>query len=189
MGLYMKYEHPTEGHIAIEGIDRWCRDLGVDVNGMDYFILGWKLGAQSMVSITQDEFVNGLSRLECHSIKETRHSFPAWRAEIDSSVGTGAHKALYRWTFNFIKDPAQKSLDVDLAVMALPMLLSSNPHTQPFIHYLQQDSGISVINRDQWTSFYEFCHVIPADCTDYDELAAWPTLLDEYVRWRQQGHA
>lgn len=30
---------------------------------------------------------------------------------------------------------------------------------------------------------------VAADCSNYDESAAWPLLLDNYVEWRRKGDA
>ena len=37
------------------------------------------------------------------------------------------------------------------------------------------------MNRDEWRQFFDFAFTIDADCTNYEEAAAWPVLLDDYV--------
>jgi len=40
-----------------------------------------------------------------------------------------------------------------------------------------------VISGDQWNSFFEFSMTMDEKFTQFDEDAAWPCLLDEFVDW------
>ncbi|KAJ1657628.1 DCN1-like protein 5 [Dispira simplex] len=179
---FTKYKAAGEDRIDHAGIEALCTDLGIEPGSDDFFVLSWKLQAATMGYYSRQEFIEGLSRLQCWDIPTLRRCLPQWAAERDND---SIHKSFYTWIFGFTKTPTQRSLDVNVAFEILPLVIHDNPHVAPFIQFLQDKAQIAALNKDQWTSFYEFCNTIPEDCVDYDELAAWPTLLDDYVRWRR----
>ncbi|KAJ1959292.1 hypothetical protein IWQ62_004672 [Dispira parvispora] len=180
--LFAKYKATGEDRIDHIGIEALCTDLGIEPGSDEFFVLSWKLQAATMGYYSRQEFIEGLSRLQCGDIPTLRQCLPQWAAErnVDS-----VHKSFYTWMFGFTKTPTQRSLDVNVAFEILPLVIHDSPHVAPFIQFLQDKTQIQALNKDQWTSFYEFCKSIPEDCAGYDELAAWPTLLDDYVRWRR----
>jgi len=51
-------------------------------------------------------------------------------------------------------------------------------------------TNYKAINADQWTSLFEFIVTIKDDFSNYDENAAWPCIMDDYVQWlngKQEG--
>jgi len=44
-------------------------------------------------------------------------------------------------------------------------------------------AACQVVNRDQWYSVHEFSTTIAPDMSNYDEMGAWPILLDDFVEW------
>lgn len=45
------------------------------------------------------------------------------------------------------------------------------------------------LQADQWNSFYDFSLAIDEDFTQYDENAAWPVLIDDFVEWSREQAA
>ncbi|KAJ1911752.1 hypothetical protein IWQ60_009991 [Tieghemiomyces parasiticus] len=184
--LYKKYEDPNDAQIGPEGIEAFCADIGISPESDDFLILAWKLNAATMGFFSEAEFTAGLRAQGCQGATDVQAKLPTWKAELDVDAH---HKAYYLWLFRFTKDPTQKSLAMPTAAAVLPQVLKDNSHVEPFVRFLQTQSGVHVVNKDQWMSFYEFSLSTPVDCSGYDEMGAWPTLLDEYVAWRRGGEA
>ena len=95
---------------------------------------------------------------------------------------------MFKFVFQFSREGTHKTLERDLVVALLQMVLGSrgNAHCTKFCEFLEGMGEANVrINLDQWTSFLEFSVNINADCAGYDddENAAWPVLIDEFVDW------
>lgn len=78
-----------------------------------------------------------------------------------------------------------------LAIVVLKLLFASreNRHVGPFIEFLkdaQTQGHVKSLNKDQWDVFYEFSRTMDDKFTGYSDTAAWPSLFDEYVEWRQK---
>ena len=43
------------------------------------------------------------------------------------------------------------------------------------------------LKADQWNSFYDFSMTIDEEFSQYDEDAAWPVLMDDFVEWSRQA--
>ena len=91
--------------------------------------------------------------------------------------------------------------------------MPGDPHLEPFLEFLREQTEFKYMNQDQWTSFGRFTQEVWAtpclcsqsfvlcslsffklrldillqvetDCSNYDESQAWPLLLDNYVEWK-----
>ncbi|KAI5968137.1 DCN1 [Candida margitis] len=118
-------------------------------------------------------------------------------------------KHLYDFAFGFLKESEnQKVLDIDLAIsywkLLLPLItsvyLAKNESTtetdtanqveervQNWYDFLTTSNPRPVITFDTWSMFYLFfLEVIlpdPRKLSNYDEMAAWPSKMDEYVEY------
>jgi hypothetical protein len=102
-------------------------------------------------------------------------------------------KGLYRFSYEYARSinesPGQRTIDTDMAMAMLNILLKSRWALLPrFLEHLQSKK-VKVINRDQWNSLFEFSNTILPDMSNYDENDAWPLLLDEFVEDVREGDA
>ncbi|KAI9314443.1 Cullin binding-domain-containing protein [Dichotomocladium elegans] len=147
---------------------------------------------------TKEEWMQGLADLKTfktslHKKKKNRIETPEKLKnalpEIDRSLmNEDIFKKLYNFTFGFAKTAGQKSMEVDVAIALWQLMLDSNtyPHIHSFIQFLQEEKPVRVINKDQWSSLFDFCRTVPEDLSNYDSTSSWPVLLDDYVEWRQK---
>lgn len=117
-------------------------------------------------------------------------------------------KQLYDFTFGFLKESDnQKALDIDLTIsywkLLLPLITAvyftkNNSHNeddkakveervQNWYDFLTNSNTRPVITFDTWSMFYLFfLEVIlpdPYKLSNYDEMAAWPSKMDEYLEY------
>jgi len=172
--------------MGAEGIEKFCHELEIDPEDPVLLAFAYHINASEMGCFYKDEFINGLEKLKLDSIDGIKHYFVTLRKELEN---TNALKLIYKYVFELGKsEPEQKCIDVEMAVGLLNLLLAPRyNHAKNFVEFLNQQPNTKVINMDQWTNFLEFCTSVNEDCSNYDESAAWPTLLDEYVQWLRNG--
>jgi hypothetical protein len=109
-------------------------------------------------------------------------------------------KDFYKFCFNFNRQGTHKTLDKDLVVALLQLVLVDripSDRLETFVAFLEQlpssstttsttTNTYSRITLDQWSSFLEFCQECE-DLSSYDEASsAWPVLIDEYVEYMEE---
>lgn len=50
-------------------------------------------------------------------------------------------------------------------------------------YLLEVRDDVKGITKDQWVNMFDFCKTINADLSNYNDLSAWPLLLDEFYEW------
>lgn len=169
--------------IGPEGMEKFCEDIGVEPENIIMLVLAWKLEAQNMGFFTRQEWLKGMTALQCDSSEKLQGKFEYLRSLLNDPV---SFKQIYRYAFDFARDKDQRSLDIDTAKSMLALLLGRIwPLFSSFHQFLEQ-SKYKVINKDQWCNVLEFSRTINADLGNYDEDGAWPVLLDEFVDWQKR---
>jgi hypothetical protein len=82
-------------------------DLGADPNDITMFIVSWQIGATSVMQITKEEFIEGLTALRCDNMQKIKEKIPGWRAELNDNQ---TFKEFYQFLFDFGRSANQKSL-------------------------------------------------------------------------------
>jgi len=187
---FEKYKDADESEgelIGPDGIEKFCSDIGLTPDNVLVLLVAWKLGAQTMGYFTKEEWMSGMRKMNCDSVQKLKTHLPKLKTETNDST---SFKDLYRYSFDFSKEKGQKSMDINTAQAMLLLLMKEKyQHTEPFVEFLQEKTPVKVINKDQWMNFLEFCEAIAPDMSNYDEMSAWPVLLDEYVSWKKSKQA
>ncbi|RWS04917.1 hypothetical protein B4U79_15507, partial [Dinothrombium tinctorium] len=179
--LFNEYASPDESDlIGPEGVERFCRDIGVEPENIVTLVLAWKMDAKQMGYFTLKEWIKGLSDLQCDSIPKLRSKIDYLRSLLNDPT---SFKSIYRYAFDFAKDKDQRSMDIETAKAMLQLLLGKQWSLFPYFHQFLDQSKYKVINKDQWCNVLEFSRTISSDLRNYDEDGAWPVLLDEFVEW------
>ncbi|KAI5968887.1 DCN1 [Candida theae] len=117
-------------------------------------------------------------------------------------------KQLYDYTFAFLKESDnQKVLDIDLTIsywkLLLPLITTVyftknetpangnkdkvEERVNNWFDFLSNSNPRPVITFDTWSMFYLFFLEVvlpdPYKLSNYDEMAAWPSKVDEYVEY------
>ena len=72
-----------------------------------------------------------------------------------------------------------------MAVALMNMVIGNVcPLTLKLTKYLLEvRTEVKGITKDQWTNILDFCSSISPDLSNYDDMSAWPLLLDEFYEW------
>lgn len=112
--LFNKYRDSVdEDKMLATGISRFCEDAALDPTSSTVLILAWKFKAATQCEFTRAEFVGGMSELGCDTMDKLRRKCETLDKEVQDST---SFKDFYLFTFNFAKNPGQKSLELDMAI-------------------------------------------------------------------------
>lgn len=173
-----------EAIVDATGTMKMCEDLDVPPENVAMLVVAWKMDCKTMGSFTLDEWKTGMQKLQCDSAAKLKCLLPALRKELEDPQ---VLKAVHRYSFDFAKsaneNPGQRSIDLDTAQMMLKVLFRGRwAGLTSFVDFLD-GHDVKVVNRDQWYSVHEFSTTIAPDMSNYDEMGAWPILLDDFVEW------
>ncbi|KAB0343627.1 hypothetical protein FD754_020553 [Muntiacus muntjak] len=175
------YEYAgTDDVVGPEGMEKFCEDIGVEPENVVMLVLAWKLDAQNMGYFTLQEWLKGMTSLQCDTTEKLRNTLDYLRSLLNDSTN---FKLIYRYAFDFAREKDQRSLDINTAKCMLGLLLGKIWPLFPVFHQFLEQSKYKVINKDQWCNVLEFSRTINLDLSNYDEDGAWPVLLDEFVEW------
>lgn len=166
--------------IGPEGVESLCQDLVVDPENIAMLVLAWKMGAKQMGYFTLQEWLYGLTELQCDSLVKLRDKLDYLHSLLQDSA---SFKSIYRYAFDFARDKDQRSLDIETAKAMLALLLARQWALLPVFFQFLEQSRYRVLNKDQWCNVLEFSRAVDPDLTNYDVDGAWPVMLDEFVEW------
>jgi DCN1-like protein 4/5 len=173
-----------EDRIGPNGVEKFCNDIGVAPEDVVVLVLCWHLNAEEMGYFTQQQFIEGFTKLGLDTVNKIKNQLKVFRQELDD---TNKFKDIYRFAFLLAREGDQKLLDLQSATAMLDLVVGDKyPHTGNFKEFLQEQKSYKALNMDQWMSFLEFSRTIKKDFSNYDENGAWPVLLDEYVEWYRE---
>lgn len=182
---FREYTSSEENLLGPEGMEKFCEDIGVEPENIVMLALAWKLQAQNMGFFKLEEWMNGMTELQCDCIGKLQDKLDYLRSLLNDPA---TFKSIFRFAFDFAKEENQRSLDMDTAKIMLTLLLGGQwPLQSSFTQFLEQQQGrYKVINKDQWCNVLEFSRSIHPDLSNYDEDGAWPVMLDEFVDWLKE---
>ncbi|XP_026749005.1 DCN1-like protein 5 [Galleria mellonella] len=169
-----------------EGMEKFCEDLGVDPENVVMLVIAYKMGAKQMGYFTQEEWLKGLTELQCDSVQKLQNKLDYLRNLLNDPY---VFKAVYRYSYDFARDKDQRSLETGTARALLGVLLPRWPLRPPLAEFLQRERRYRVVNRDQWCNILEFSRTVDAQLATYDADGAWPVMLDEFVEWLRAERA
>lgn len=164
------------GAIGPNGLALLLEELGVGEDDVLGFVVAWKLNAKTLGKVTREEFLEGVTKLQCDSLSSLKQQLPLLQGEMKQH-----QRDIYCYAFALSKQPHQKTLDLESARILLQLFLPQYSHTASFVDWLSEQHSYRALNRDQWHSFYDFAKLnyLP-DLSDYDDDEGWPCLIDEY---------
>ncbi|XP_041360292.1 DCN1-like protein 4 isoform X2 [Gigantopelta aegis] len=180
---FHEYTGPDDDCIGPEGMEKFCEDIGVEPENIVMLSLAWKLTAKNMGFFSLEEWMKGMTELECDNIPKLQMKLDYLRSILDDGT---YFKNIYRFAFDFAREKDQRSMDIETAKAMLSLLLGKHWPLYGSFHQFLEQSKYKVLNKDQWCNILEFSRGIAPDLSNYDEDGAWPVLLDEFVEWLKE---
>lgn len=180
--MFGKYKDEGEDAILVNGMERFCQDLGVNPAEFVVLVLAWKFNASKMCRFTKHEFTEGCKLLKVDSVNAIKNKMAVLEREVRQN--REEFRELYKFTFGFglDVDEGQRSLPVNMAIPLWKLVFGE--HAPVFMDkwydYIE-DREVKVIPRDTWYMFLHMAESIKGDFSNYDESEAWPSLFDDFV--------
>lgn len=173
---------------GMEGIFKLGEKLSMDATeDIRILVLLWKMGCnEKPAEISRGEWMKGCNSLGVDSWEALEKQVPS----LDTGfLDQTTFKDFYKFCFQFNRQGSHRTLDKDLVVALLKLVLDGripSDRLDSFLAFLSSNSGYQRITLDQWTSFLDFC-VECEDLSAYDEsTSAWPVMIDEYVEYLEE---
>ena len=180
--MFEKYKDESEDAILVNGMERFCQDLGVNPAEFIVLVLAWKFNASKMCRFTRQEFYEGCKLLKADNVNSLKHKMADMEKEVRQK--SEDFRELYKFTFGFglDVDEGQRSLPVSMALPLWKLVFGEHAplYMDKWYEYIEE-RGVNVIPRDTWNMFLHMVESIKPDLSNYDESEAWPSLFDDFV--------
>jgi len=212
--IYNIYKDTDGDEISVVGALKWCEDLGVDPEDVVLLPIAYELKSPSVGSFPRKPWIDGWKSLGCDSINSMKSALPGLRHKLanDPSYFT----SVYNYTFEFAKASGQRSITVETAVAFWGLLIPHGLTGTALAHTTDGDTddeedtpmdteegwkpeftdwwfefltikGGKGISKDTWVMFLEFVRTIDSKFQDHDYEAAWPSSIDDFVKYVKEG--
>eukprot|EP01090_Pellita_catalonica_P021918 TRINITY_DN8338_c0_g1_i1.p1 TRINITY_DN8338_c0_g1~~TRINITY_DN8338_c0_g1_i1.p1 ORF type:complete len:612 (+),score=120.40 TRINITY_DN8338_c0_g1_i1:20-1855(+) len=161
-------------------------DIGVtDDDDPLLMIVAWKLDAEIAWEFSRGEWMDGFTAAGVYTIKMIKEKANGWKKTVDSDKTE--FKRFYYFVFDYLKGD-KRILDIDTAELVWGMVLKPRGWQlfDKWIEFLKKKEK-KAISKDAWQQLVEFTETYPKDLSNYDEMAAWPLLFDEFVEYMTGG--
>ena len=180
--LFDQYKDNDVDSILLDGMEKFCVDLGLQPDDFKMLVLAWKFRADVMCQFTRNEFFQGCKVMNADSIEGILNKIPYI---VDELNDPGQFKDFYKFTFKFGLDKSigEKTLPVDTASALWRLVFSRDkpPFLDKWIDFLLLHKHIRGIPKDTWMMFLTFCSTVDPSLSNYDECEAWPSVFDDFV--------
>lgn len=168
----------------MEGTEQLCNDLEIDPSDALMLAFAWRLGADTMCKFTRAQW-RTLASYNVKTLADLKKLLPTLMEEAQKSFDR-----YYEFTFNFglDKSKGERVLPVAVAVPLWQLVFSNrtkSAHLDNLLKFIER-KGTKGITKDTWELYLLFTRTIKDDYSNYDEMEAWPSLLDEFVEDERQ---
>lgn len=191
--IFDKYsEEGDSNRIDVDGTILYLEDLGFDPEDPISLTLAFFLKAPSMGVFERAAFLDHWQEAKCNTLPKMKKYITAFHEEVYQK--DNLFQELYNFTFGFLMEvPGQRLLSYETAADYWKLLLLQNASFSNCTERLNQwlefvtDTYKKNFSRDSWQMFYIFARTViatdPKTMKDYDEMSAWPSVIDEYIEY------
>ncbi|KAF7294705.1 Defective in cullin neddylation protein [Mycena indigotica] len=210
--IFTKYADEDDPNvIGPEGLERFCTDAEIPLEGALPLIIAWQLDAKEMGKFTKEEWTKGTDSIRISSLPQlamfasdleqllTKGKAPAKsgnkkdpydRSAISRYTADpkAAFQTFYSYCFSYAKPEQSRNIDMETSVALWGVLLTPQyPIMSEVLEFIgEKDGAYKATNKDLWSMMLEFCRTIKPSLQDYEADGAWPTLLDDFVAWKKE---
>ncbi|POY72896.1 hypothetical protein BMF94_4057 [Rhodotorula taiwanensis] len=185
--LWQKYCDPSQpSEIAMDGTMQYCADLDVDPADVVMLALAWFTQAPTMGRFGKQKWVEAWQAIGADSLDKQKQQVDALREQLKTAE---TFRKVYLFAFDYAKQEGQKSLQFEIAQELWNLLIPLDPassfppeHLEMWNTFLSEKGGRAV-SKDSWNLFLDFARTIDPAFKQYDEDAAWPSVIDDFVEY------
>ncbi|GAA5997032.1 hypothetical protein JCM5350_002712 [Sporobolomyces pararoseus] len=206
--LWKRYSDTNE--IGLEGTLEYCKDISVDPSELEMLGLSYFLSAPTMGKFSKPNWIKNWLTVQCDTLEKQKDFVEKRIVKEQLKERDGEFfKKVYNFSFDYAKQEGQKSMPFEIAQELWNLLIPLDPYSPSsssssttttttttnggggsgfdkerlewWIDFLENEKGGKVVSKDTWCLFLEFTRTIDRDFKSYDEEAAWPSLIDDFV--------
>ncbi|CAD8103441.1 unnamed protein product [Paramecium sonneborni] len=166
---------------------RFMRDAGLESHQVLQLYITYKFGAQKGAMFTLQEFILGMIRLRCNSVKDLKKLTPELLQKIKKE---NKYKKLYKYYFGVISLGKNVIRFTEAITLWESLLKDQFKEITDFIQFCQakpqEFQTITKVSFDLWCQVWKFFETIGNDYQKFDENDAWPLLIFEYVEFKKK---
>ncbi|GAA5878323.1 hypothetical protein JCM8547_006233 [Rhodosporidiobolus lusitaniae] len=179
-------DEASPDEIGMDGTLKYCQDLAVDPEDVVLFALAWFTKAPTMGRFSRKGWVEAWQSVRADTLSKQQDHVNKLRGQLSDP---DTFRRVYNYAFEYAKDEGQKSMQFAIAQELWKVLVPLDPasafpseHLDWWVSFLEEKGGRAV-SKDTWNLFLEFVRSIDPAFKLYDEEAAWPSLIDDYVTY------
>jgi len=182
------YKDGESGTIQVDGMEKFCTDIGVDPSDVLMLIIAWQMRAKTMCVFTSEEWTQGMTAMGCDSVETMKGGFASLRGQLEDPQ---QFRDFYSFCFGFAKEPGfgVRSLTIDVARQMWQLTLGGRFKYLPQWFAFLETTNERAVTKDVWDMLLTFATTINDDMSNFDDDGAWPVLLDDFVEWRRAQQA
>ncbi|ORY75071.1 Cullin binding-domain-containing protein, partial [Protomyces lactucae-debilis] len=172
--------------MQIDGTMQYLTDLGLDLEKAPVLAICMVLGAPTQGQFKRKPWLDGWRHLGVTKLQGMQEYTASLEQKLmygDAQYDEALFKRTYLFTYGFALTPPSRTLDLETALAFWDVLFTGTGQTwalyAPWRSFCE--SKTRGVSRDVWNMIYDFSRSVKADLSDYDEMEAWPVLIDEFV--------
>jgi len=214
--LFAKYaDEDDPSVIGAEGLETFCGDAGISLEGPEPLILAWLLDASDLGKFSKKEWTGGLHALKIDTLDKLRIALkehedlliyskppiPPTTKGFATDPYNRNHKyagysldpeqafdRLYAYVFSLAKSEQERSIDIEIAKAFWSTVLAPKfPLVHEFLAFLTEGTKLRGVNKDLWAMTLEFFKTVDPNLENFDTDGAWPSTIDDFVSWKKHG--
>jgi hypothetical protein len=197
--------------IGIDGTMKYLSNIDVDIEGLESLAALELVQAPAMGEISREGFVNGwsaqryvqmpliapISVTNTDDSCDTLDKQKAYMSNLKQTLPTSipAYTKVYNYTFQLAKSSTGKGIPLDTALVYWELLFTSplsavkwHTESSPWFSWWSEFLTTKYkrsINKDIWSQTLKFAQLTLQDeaMGFWNEEAAWPSVIDDFVMW------
>ncbi|KAH9055931.1 DUF298-domain-containing protein, partial [Lactarius vividus] len=96
-----------------------------------------------------------------------------------------AFASFYNFCFALAKPEGSRNVDMETACALWSVVLAPQfPLIAEVTEFINTTGTYKGVNKDLWSMMLEFCRDTRPDLSNFEADGAWPTIIDDFVRWK-----
>lgn len=200
--------------IGAEGFERLCSQAEVPLDGALPLLLSWQLDSHEMGKISREEWLKATAVLRVSSLPSLaivlndlndlivlgKRAARPTNSHVKSQKGAAynpmryesyvadsqqAFSSFYNFCFTLAKPEGSRNIDMETACALWSVVLAPQfPLITEVTEFINTTGTYKGVNKDLWNMMLEFCRDTRPDLSNFEADGAWPTIIDDFVRWK-----
>ncbi|KAH9063797.1 Cullin binding-domain-containing protein [Lactarius deliciosus] len=200
--------------IGAEGFERLCNEAQVPLDGALPLLLSWQLDSHEMGKISKEEWMKATAVLRVSSLASLaivlndlndlivlgKRAARPTNSHVKSQKGAAynpmryegyvadsqkAFASFYNFCFTLAKPEGSRNVDMETACALWSVVLAPQfPLIAEVTEFINTTGTYKGVNKDLWSMMLDFCRDTRPDLSNFEADGAWPTIIDDFVRWK-----